>query len=156
MIRKVLSVLLVIFWMGFIFSFSGTEGSESGSLSEDILVKVIEIFTPIKDGSEKMEELVNILHFPFRKCAHFFIYFMLGVLVINAFLAFGVPKHSILLSVIICILYAITDEVHQLFVSDRSGNLSDVLLDSSASCFAIYLVSRFIILRGKHEKVINK
>ena len=82
----------------------------------------------------------------------FFIYFVLGILVMNAFLSFGIVKKISIIAVIICILYAISDEVHQMFVSDRSGNINDMLLDSSASCFAIYLFNRLIILRGNHEK----
>lgn len=156
MIRKVLSVFLVIFWMGFIFSFSSSEGEESGSLSRDLLVKVIEVVTPYKDGDAKMEELVDVLHFPFRKLAHFTVYFILGATVINMFYAFNINKYTLILSVIICIIYAISDEVHQMFVSDRNGQISDVLLDSSGSCLAIYLISRFYILRGKYEKVFNK
>lgn len=152
MIRKILSVGLVIFWMGFIFSFSQSNGEESGSLSEEILTKVIEVVSDIEPGSERMEELLNIWGFPFRKCAHFFIYFVLGILVMNAFLAFGMVKKVSIIALIICILYAVSDEVHQMFVSDRSGNIKDILLDSSASCFAIYLFNRLIILRGKHEK----
>lgn len=156
MIRKVLSVFLVIFWMGFIFSFSSSEGEESGSLSRDLLVKVIEVVTPYKDGDAKMEEVVDVLHFPFRKLAHFTVYFILGATVINMFYAFNINKYTLILSVIICIIYAISDEVHQMFVSDRNGQISDVLLDSSGSCLAIYLISRFYILRGKYEKVFNK
>lgn len=152
MIRKVLSIGLVIFWMGFIFSFSQSNGTESGSLSEEVLTKVIEVVSDIEPGSKKMEELVSVLSFPFRKCAHFFIYFVLGILVMNAFLSFGIVKRISIIAVIMCILYAISDEVHQMFVSDRSGNINDMLLDSSASCFAIYLFNRLIILRGNHEK----
>lgn len=152
MIRKVLSICLVIFWMAFIFSFSQSNGAESGSLSEEILINIIEIFTNIEDGTEKMNELIGVLGFPFRKCAHFFIYFVLGILVMNAFLSFGLIKKISILGIIICILYAISDEVHQMFIADRSGNIKDVLLDSSASCFAIYIYNRFIILRGKYEK----
>lgn len=156
MVRKVLSVLLVIFWMGFIFSFSNTKGDASSSFSEELLIKIIEVVTPYEKGSEEMEKLVDKLHFPFRKLAHFTIYFILGVLVINAFLAFNMPKYSIIYAVLICILYAISDEVHQLYVNDRKGNLGDVLLDSSGSCLSIYLISRFYILRGKNEKAFNK
>ena len=156
MIRKVLSILLVIFWMGFIFSFSGTEGDDSVSLSEEVLTKVIEIFTPYKEGDKELKELVDKLHFPFRKLAHFTVYFVLGILVVNMFLSFNLPKYYLLYSLIICLLYAITDEVHQLFINDRVGNVADVLLDCSGSFFAIYLTNKYILFRGKYEKKINK
>lgn len=153
MIRKILSVALVIFWMVFIYSFSAAEGEASGSLSRDILVKTFEIITPYEDGSKEIEDLVETWHFPFRKCAHFFIYFILGGLVMNALLALGFTKRAVLLALIISIGYACFDEVHQLYVDGRSGNIADVCLDSSGACLAIYLFSRFILLRGKNEKI---
>jgi VanZ family protein len=33
----------------------------------------------------------------------------------------------------ICILYAILDEVHQIFIPGRSGEIRDVFIDSSGS-----------------------
>lgn len=156
MIRKVLSVALVIFWMGFIFSFSGSEGDDSSSLSRDLLVKVIEVVTPYNEGDEKLENIVEVLHFPFRKLAHFTIYFILGMLVVNMFLAFNLPKCYILYSVVICIGYAISDEIHQMFTDGRVGSIADVLLDSSGSCIAIYLTNIFIKFRGRSEKSISK
>ena len=46
-----------------------------------------------------------------------------------------------IISLIICIVYAITDEVHQLFVFERSGEVRDVLIDSAGSLLGILLTS---------------
>lgn len=156
MIRKILSVVLVIFWMGFIFSFSQDTGESSGSLSEEILINIIEIVSNVEEDTAKMDELVELLHFPFRKFAHFTVYFILGFLIMNALLAFGITKKSVIIAVILAILYAIFDEIHQTFVDGRSGNIADIFLDSSGACVAIYLFSRLILLRGKNEKVSHK
>ena len=40
-------------------------------------------------------------------------------------------------SIILCIIYALTDEIHQMFISDRSGEFRDILIDSIASILGI-------------------
>ena len=46
-------------------------------------------------------------------------------------------------------LYAATDEVHQLFVPGRSGQVSDVLLDSAGAIAGLALLGgiRFLVQR---------
>ena len=38
-------------------------------------------------------------------------------------------KDTIIVSLLICIIYALTDEIHQLFIVNRSCELRDVLID---------------------------
>jgi len=38
-----------------------------------------------------------------------------------------------------CSLYAVTDEIHQLFVPGRSGELRDVMIDSIAALVGVGL-----------------
>ena len=64
------------------------------------------------------------------------VYLVLGVLVINLITEFNV-KHLILLSLMVCLFYASTDEFHQLFVSGRSGEVTDVILDTFGSFVGI-------------------
>lgn len=46
-------------------------------------------------------------------------------------------------------LYAASDEFHQLFVPGRSGQISDVLLDSAGVCFGVLLGMLFWRLVGE-------
>ena len=39
----------------------------------------------------------------------------------------------------ICFIYAMTDELHQVYISGRNGNIYDVLLDTLASTLAIII-----------------
>lgn len=48
---------------------------------------------------------------------------------------------GILLALLICILYAISDEIHQIFVPGRSGEIRDVVIDSSGSSTGILVYS---------------
>ena len=77
-----------------------------------------------------------ILTFLVRKSAHIIAYFVLGVLMYRA-LRVSIhrwPARTVAsLALLSCSLYAVTDEIHQLFVPGRSGELRDVMIDSIAA-----------------------
>lgn len=49
-------------------------------------------------------------------------------------------KHKVLISILVCMIYAITDETHQLFVSGRTEQVLDVLIDTIGSLTSILLI----------------
>lgn len=90
----------------------------------------------------------DILSFLIRKAAHFFIYALLGISAYMTLHSANIKRPQ--WSLVICILYACSDELHQLAVSGRSGQLSDVFLDSiGALCGILVCVA---ILRLKRRK----
>lgn len=125
---------LVVVWMGFIFSFSAQQGSDSGALSGSIvgfLINLWQAFFP----SISLD--TDTVHFIIRKGAHFTVYFVLGLLVANALSkSFKTSKKHFFLTIAICCLYAISDEVHQSFVPNRGPSAWDVLLDTAGSAIA--------------------
>lgn len=133
-VKMILSGLLVILWMGMIFYFSNQSAIDSGSLSTGIIRKVLEVV----DISKKFDP--SGLDHLFRKSAHFFVYFILGILVLKALKQSGLGGHRVLIiALIICVLYAISDEFHQTFVPGRSGEIWDVVIDSLGSLLGIIL-----------------
>lgn len=152
MIKKISSILLILLWMFIIFMFSQDTGETSGGLTEELIVKVTVALTDIKEGTKEMQEVVNKWMFPTRKAAHYFVYFVLAFLIMNTLYIMGVKRHTLIIAGLICILYAACDEYHQTFVSGRTGKISDVLLDSSASLFSAFLYHRFILMRLGYEK----
>ena len=126
-IKKNINIILLIIWMIIIFIMSSFNGESSGNQSNFIVNIISEIFSISN---------VNYLSFIIRKLAHFTEYFILGILVINNFKK--IDKKIIFGSIIFCMLYAFTDEFHQLFVSGRSGQIIDVLIDSFGSMCGIY------------------
>ena len=126
-IKKNINIILLIIWMIIIFVMSSFNGESSGNQSNFIVKIISEIFSISN---------VNYLSFIIRKLAHFTEYFILGILVINNFKK--INKKIIFGSIIFCMLYAFTDEFHQLFVSGRSGQIIDVLIDSFGSMCGIY------------------
>lgn len=51
-------------------------------------------------------------------------------------------KDILKLSILICMLYACSDEIHQLFVSGRSGKVLDVCIDTFGSLMGIFIYNK--------------
>lgn len=153
MTKKILLWILVIFWMSLIFYFSSFNGIDSTKQSQGFLYntlgKIIDIVNPNIDV-EKKDLIIQRLDTPIRKIAHASVYFILAILVYLLLKEYNIKK-IYLTSFIICFLYACSDEIHQLYVSDRSGELLDVMIDSVGSVMLllfIYLKSK-VIVRSK-------
>lgn len=125
------SWMLVILWMSLIFYLSAQPAMESKALSEGATEIVVEVFERI---APNMAERIDIRRFNYilRKNAHFFGYLVLGILVVKA-----VGKRGAALALLICVLYAISDEVHQLYVPGRSSEIKDVIIDSVGAAVGI-------------------
>jgi VanZ family protein len=149
--HKLLSWIAVILWMSLIFYLSHQPAAKSSELSSnvtEVIINTIETVAP----QVKIEK--GDLHHIVRKNAHFLYYLVLGILAVNALRISGVRGYrGILLALLICILYAISDEIHQIFVPGRSGEIRDIIIDSSGSGTGIlaYLIVSQII-----EKVNRK
>lgn len=160
----VLSWLFVALWMILIFSLSSIKGPESHFKSvnyiEKTITKTAEIATDLgvtKANDNLKEKIFNIsesLNYPLRKCLHAFEYLILTLLLYNAFYQSGVRnKKLIVYSIIICFLYACSDEFHQLF-RERTGSFSDVLLDTSGGLIALVLI--FIVSKIRNRVKVLK
>ncbi len=77
---------------------------------------------------------IGLIHGLIRKAAHFINYGILFWLLIRGPLV-GRPYVAFSL----CVLYALLDEGHQIFVPGRTPSLYDVALDSSGALFSRYL-----------------
>jgi VanZ family protein len=135
--KKVLAWILVLVWMTIIFYFSSQPGEKSSEISSGFVEVVVEIAEKVVPNTAPNLDYNN-LHLHIRKQGHFFMYFVLGILTINALTKMGVKgKRIIWISLLICVAYAITDEIHQLFVPGRSGEVRDVLIDSIGASIGI-------------------
>lgn len=135
--NKWLAWLFVLTWMAVIFSFSAQQGSDSGALSGSIVGSILTLWNSLFP-SQPLEK--DLLHFLIRKGAHFTVYLILGLLVLNALYKSEIAnKKAYLLTILICFLYAISDEVHQAFVPNRGPSFGDVLLDTTGSAFGVWL-----------------
>lgn len=123
------STVLVAIWMIIIFLMSSFDATESTNQSNFIVNIITNIF--------KIEN-IELLSFIIRKLAHFTEYLILGFLTINMLNKNDISK-KYLLSILICIIYATSDEIHQIFVPGRACQIRDVLIDSIGSITGVYL-----------------
>ena len=146
MIRKVIKIILVLLWMVMIFLLSNEEAVKSSKKSDGLIIKSVELFTGKSLSDQEKEKVLKYLVFPVRKCAHLSLYLILGILVISLLCEYMLINIKlVLLSLLICFLYACSDEIHQLFVPGRSGEVRDVLIDTLGACLGVsfyYLVFR--------------
>lgn len=140
MVKRIILTTLTVIWMVVIFCFSNQKADvstgESQSLIRSTIVNVYKFFHP-NATQEKVDQIVEKYDMPVRKIAHFTEYFILGILVCFTLKSYGVKNAYIM--AIICALYAGTDEVHQMFIEGRNGNIIDFLIDSMGSILAIFL-----------------
>lgn len=112
---------------------------KSHSVVTHTIVKIYKIFN--SDASEEtIQNIIDTWDVPIRKTAHFIEYFILGVLVFLTLREFG--NKNIYYAILICFLYACSDEVHQIFVPGRDGNFVDVMLDTFGSTTSILLLNK--------------
>lgn len=149
--RRIFSWALVIIWMAVIFLFSHQPGSESSELSTGIVRRIINIVQTVFPNTELDQEILSLI---IRKTAHFTIYMILGLLIINALCIYNISRtRAFILAILICILYAISDELHQLYIPGRSGQLTDVLIDSAGALCGILLMTA---IRRNKDRYIYK
>lgn len=134
--------------MCLIFCFSNQKADDSSKLSDGIIVRVASVFVKDDLTKDKKNQLIDEYTFIVRKTAHFSIYLILGILSIDLISSYDI-KHIIIFSLLVCFIYALTDEFHQLFVIGRSCEIRDVLIDTLGSLtgILIYYKTKLCILR---------
>ena len=131
-------LLLPLLWMVVIFMLSHQSASISSGQS-GVFVEQLRHIAPSVDQ--------QLLTFLVRKGAHIFAYFVLGILMFNALWRVDLSKfkfnYPVGLSIIVCAFYAASDEFHQLFVSGRSGEIRDIIIDNCAATVGVFIISIF-------------
>lgn len=157
--KKTVSWILVGVWMIFIFVLSNMNSAASGSKSQNIVKKTVDVTTTVgsnvgvvkKPSEEKIEKISTDLNPIFRKFSHAFVYLILAILVANA-LNVSKVKKVFIFTILICILYAASDEIHQLYIPGRSGEVRDVMIDTFGALIGYSFYKLMFILFNKKRK----
>lgn len=147
-IKKVLIWIPAILMAMLIFGFSKQDGEESTGLSykaADIILTVCDRAGIVDYNETNKENMIESVQFPIRKAAHMTEYAILAVLIMIALIVDGLNGFRLpVISAAIAVIFASTDEFHQLFVPGRSGCVRDVCIDAAgaviglAIAYAIY------------------
>lgn len=148
-----IGLIIIALSFAFIYKMSSQDGYRSNAVSK----KIVSFF------KEKVEFLDALNQNPYiesinfnvviRKIAHFTEYFFL-FLIIHIVLSLTKlnDRKNKLISFIICVLFAVTDEFHQLFVSGRTSKLTDIIIDSLGAFTAMQLT---YVFKKREEKIID-
>ena len=149
-IQRIIFAILTLSTFVTIFIFSSQNGEASGTTSRGFTKKVIEILRLDRNLSEnEKENLIENSQFVIRKLAHFTIYTIAGINIYGFFNTYNMKKkNKILCAVLIGVLYAISDEIHQMFSGERTPAIRDVIIDS---CGVLFGIGIFLIIK----KLIN-
>lgn len=150
--KALIPVALLLCTMVAIYLFSAQNGDDSNGLSSVFS----RLFGKLLfSGFDKMSEaqqlfIVTGLNHFIRKLAHFTAYMFMGICSYAFFYLAEIRlKGAYLPAVILCAAYACLDEVHQLFTPGRTGQFTDILLDTSgAAVGAALAVVAVVIVRN--------
>lgn len=195
--KKIISIILCLAWMGFIFYNSSQNGVESNARSEEFLKNIKKYYIEMKNTVKRPKSVESFnadneakkadssgdknnniasennsteitkgnvndsiksnssnsstikksnnaandkelksQNYLLRKGSHALEYIVLAILVANAFWQFGIRNKNVIVYVLfITLFYAVLDEFHQSFVSMRTSEVGDILLDFSGAIF---------------------
>lgn len=125
----------LVAWMAFIF-FASTGTFAGENTSRIIRPLLLWLFPDIS------EEKIASVHFVTRKVAHFLEYALLGFLAARAFYSSSqqlIQRRWFLISLLLVVLYSLSDEYHQSFVQGRGASIYDSLIDMSGGFAALLL-----------------
>lgn len=130
--KKIIYLILIILWMSIIFIYSNFKGVESTAQSDGIINSTIRRVVNLFDLEEETKDkIIDYSTLIVRKIAHVSEYFILSILVYLYINEYNIIySKKIYITILICFIYAISDEVHQLFIVGRSGNIIDVIIDT--------------------------
>lgn len=165
---------LAVGWMTVIFKLSGMNTENSNGKSTDIIAIFIEDtldvtneygITSSHPTDTKLARVSKLVNAPMRKVMHASVYLVLAffiILFVNILLN---NKHywiALIITIVVCVGFAISDEYHQTFVSGRTGQPLDVCIDSAGAIVGTLIYSSYYIIykngykRGVKEIEDNK
>lgn len=142
--KKIILSIILILWLGLIFYFSNQDALTSENTSDNVASIVIDKVHPNIEAKEK-ETLIENSRLIVRKSAHFLIFLVLGILVYLTLKTYNL-SNVLILSILFCLVYALFDEIHQIFINERSFSLFDVLIDTFGSSIGI-LICNFLTIK---------
>ena len=142
-----------------IFGFSSQNSEESTGVSMSVSEAIINITNKNENADIKYQLAKNIEPI-IRKLAHFSVYTLVGFLIMSLVSTYNLTlKKRIIITIVSGFIYACSDEIHQLFVNGRSGEIRDVLIDTSGvllgtliSIGIVKLIKKHIDKKQKQEK----
>ena len=150
---KYIKCIIAIICCIIIFSFSAVPATASTKQSKGLTYNVIKLLNGNKLTEKELVKLTKRVNPVIRKIAHFSIYMILAIFTYMFIEELNIKSKSekerlrknILYTCIFCLIYAIFDEIHQIYVPGRTGKVIDVIIDTLGACTGITI----ILIRNK-------
>ena len=75
--KKIITLILIIFWMTTVFMLSNQPSDESANLSEGFTTKVLKLLNMYPDTQDQLDRIEALI----RKLAHYLLYLIGGILI---------------------------------------------------------------------------
>ena len=165
-IIRIILIIALLGTFGIIFGFSNQNAETSGGISQKVTKYIIKIIPQLqKLENMQKEKIINQIEKIVRKIAHFTIYTLVGFLLMSLMITYKMKEmNQIGMSLIIGLVYASSDEIHQAFIPGRSAQLTDVILDTIGVLAGIFISILLVEIFRKfskkkciniHSKVLN-
>lgn len=150
--------------MYIIYNLSAMNTQNSNGKSTEIIALFIEDtldvtneygITNSNPSAAKLAKVSHLINAPMRKVMHASVYFVLAFFIILFTNILLNNKHywiALIITMIICVGYAASDEYHQTFVSGRTGQPLDVCIDSAGAAAGTMLYTSYYIIYKKGYK----
>lgn len=149
--KRYIWTAVTVFYILFIFSNSMKPADVSSLASGKTLSMVQEILTVSGVGSQWLTEHI------IRKTAHFTEYALLGALLFGCIKAYGFQvERRWFVHITAGYIVPFVDETIQLFVSGRSGQISDVWLDCAGVVSGTLFAASLLLIWKRTEKIYDK
>ena len=149
--------ILALIWMCVIFAFSAQTSEESGAVSEGFSYRLVNTtgkLFHLNIDAEKVREIANSIEHFVRKAAHMTEYGVLAILLYVWMRRWQMSRiRTAGVAAVSAVLYACSDEFHQLFVAGRAGRINDVLIDSAGAVLGLAL---FLFIRTCAHKMVKR
>lgn len=156
---KIFFILVIsLFWMLCIFKLSDMNSQKSNGKSSDIIALFIEDTLEITNeygitnshpSDSKLTKASQLINAPMRKVMHASVYFVLAffvMILLNVISNHNYYMGTMIIALILCVGFAMTDEFHQNFVAGRTGQILDVIIDSLGAIVGIVFYSTYHIV----------
>lgn len=150
-LTRTIGIVLTVFMMAFIFSMSSQNATLSNETSAGVIRFTVSLVYPEFNelGEIAQNEIVSSFQNLVRSFAHFGAFAALCFF--SLIFTLTLEKIKLLLryvsSVVFAFLYAVSDEIHQLFIPGRAFQLFDILVDSLGimlGAAVMYLIMKLI------------
>ena len=152
---RITMIIMLSLTFVIIFNFSNQGGTESSGLSRKVARIIIDQLPQTKKLNEQAKnEAVEKSQTIIRKGAHLSIYALVGLLMMNLMCTYKISnKNKFLITILVGIIYASSDEIHQSFIPGRTAAFTDVCIDTCGailgSLIAFGCINCYIKLKKK-------